>query len=205
MAIIEYLEFNLDYNTEELVELDIKDTKRAGKEDIIYFVLFDIKQVKEIHYRKVISENDKLTVRDYIAPNFYDRYMVIGQKAAQRRAIDKSLKTQIRWGSKDIEIFTKVKGSNEPLRKVKLTTFMELPDIDMKAQWKIREELKPRRKLDFSRKKSGHPSTGKDKQGVVRQLSSSSRTDKPNKLRADSSSSGEMDDSDGQEEGQRME
>ena len=204
-AIKEYLEYNLDYNTEELAELNIMDTKRSGKEDVIYFALDDVNQVKEVHYRRAAAANDDLIVRDYIAPQYYERYMALGRRAAQLRAEDKTLKTQLRWGSRDIEIFTKTKGAEDMLKKVDIKTFMgdkSLPDFDMKIKWKVRDDFRERRQLDFSKRRSPPPSVRSQEekeagtQGLIRQHSDSSRSDKAKKIRADSSSGSEgMEDS----------
>ena len=105
----------------------------------------DINQVKEVHYRKAAAANDDLIVCDYIAPQFYEHYMALGRKAAQMRANDKTLKTQLRWGTCDIDIFTKTKGYQDMLKKVDINTFMGdylLPDFDMKIKWKVKDDFR---------------------------------------------------------------
>ena len=200
MAIHEYLEFNLDFNSEELSKLKIKDTKRASKDDVIYFTVEDLSQIKEIHYRKAMSKNYDLIVREFNPPQYHAWYMAIARRAAHRRAEDKLLKTQIHWGVKDIEIFTKEKGTKDQFRKEDLKAFMgteELPKFDTKLQWKVRKEGKPRRELNFYKSKSALPSTrqgGKvtqtiaqyEKQGLV---STNLRKDGAKKMRAESSES----------------
>ena len=123
MAVKEYLRYNLDFDQEELENLMILDTKQAAKDKIIYCAL-QSQAVKEIHYRKEASEDDRLVTRNYVLPQYFARYMAIAKKASQRRAGDKFLKTQICWGEKDVEIFTKLKGSQEPLKKTDLKEFM---------------------------------------------------------------------------------
>ena len=114
LAIKEYLSFHLDYNAEELNELKIKDTKLSANEDLIYFALENKNHIREIYFRRAACSNDDLTIREYIPPQYYQRWMAIGKKAAEMRAGDSSIKTQMRWGDKDIEIYTKTKGSQEP-------------------------------------------------------------------------------------------
>ena len=86
---------------EELENLVIRDTKRSEKENIIYCALGKPEDVREIHYRRAISENKNLITRDYIPPQLYQRYMSLAKKASEKCAEDKTLKTQIRWGTRD--------------------------------------------------------------------------------------------------------
>ena len=101
--------------------LEIIETKRAQKDKIVYAVMGKIEDVKEIHFRRAKSENDRIITKDCIPPQLYDRYIAIANKATERRKLDSKLKTQLRWGVKDIEIFVKEKGTEEPLKKVDST------------------------------------------------------------------------------------
>ena len=129
---------------------------------------------KEIHFRKAISQNDKLIIRDYIPPNFYARFRAIADRAAEVRAEKSDIKTQIRWGNADLEIFTKAKGEKEQFRRQNLREFMgeaDLPKFDMDVKWENRE-TKFRRKLEFNEKTTGLPSMGnQSRQSLVRQRS----------------------------------
>ena len=210
LAIKDFLENFLDYNQEELETLDIRDTKRSPKDDIVYFALQDASQVKEIHYRLAQAENKELISRDYIPPQYYERYIAIGKRAANLRAQNRNLKTQIRWGSKDLEIFTKLKNQLDHNQKPAHTTFNKenlkdfmgpenLPEFDDKKQWIVRREPKPRRKLNFLRKKHDNPahrnsqSETQDRQGITRQHSVESRGEATKKPRDDKSSTEEED------------
>ena len=167
-SVREYLGFFLDFNQNELDKLEFLDVKRTGKDDLIYAVFKDTGTPREIHYRKAISGNDKLIIRDYIPPNFYARFSAIAKKAAEVRQRDKRTKTQIRWGEDDLEIFTKVRlddhaGKQEPFKRQNLKDFMEdaeLPKFDLEIKWE-RNEQKVRRKLDFVNRGAGLPSLGK--------------------------------------------
>ena len=70
-AVQEYLNFFLDFNEEELDEMEIIETKRSKKDKIVYCVLGKIEEVKEIHYRRAASENMDLITRDFIPPAFW--------------------------------------------------------------------------------------------------------------------------------------
>ena len=148
--------------------MEILETKQcASRNDVIYFVLKDQDHIKEIHYRSAVSCNDDLIIRDYMPPQYHARYVAIGKKAAERRAADKTLNTQIRWGEKDIKIFVKIRSDNntdgekEHFRKTSLQEFMQdtpLPDFDMELEWKVRKEEKVRKKLVFGGKEVMIPS-----------------------------------------------
>ena len=183
-------------------QIDIKDTKRSPKDDVIYFALEEAEQIKEIHYRKAASGNNDLIIRDYVPPQLYARYMAIRTKANELRAADPTLKTQMRWGPRDIEIYLKTKGSKEQYKKEELNTFMgdsPLPEYDLRVQW--RANGGQRKQLDFARKKSAPPSTRNDqsdeiqeRHGVRRQLSEGSAKGTTKKQRAESVETDEEED-----------
>ena len=79
--------------------------------------LDDLDMVKELHIRKAESMNDDITVINYIPPQIYNRYMRLNKICAERRYVDKNLKTQIRFGKQDLEILTKERGSRELFKK----------------------------------------------------------------------------------------
>ena len=169
-AVTEYLRYFLDFNDEEIAELEILDVRRTGKDDVTYVVFKDTETIREIYYRKAISENRDLVVRDYIPPNYYARYAAVAKQAAEKRAKDKTLKTQLRWGEDDIEIFIKHRDNEEQFKKTNLKEFMEkeeLPEFDMDIKWERRDMKHRRRKLDFG--KSGRPSTRKEEEQTQKQ------------------------------------
>ena len=87
----EYLMFNLDFDEDELGDMEIVDVKRA-KDEVLYIALRNQEHIKEIHYRRAASENQDLLIRDYIPPPFYNRYMEVVKKASDRRAVDGNMK-----------------------------------------------------------------------------------------------------------------
>ena len=220
-AIKEYLSCYLQFDREEIEDLNILETKQCNsREDILYFVAEDKDTMKEIHFRRAVSGQDDLVVRDYIPPQYHARYMAVSRRAADKRGDDNLLKTQIRWGKRDIEVFTKTKGTNEQFKRTNLKEFMGpvfLPDFDMDVEWKVNKGDKPRRKLVKEgiktvppslrgrqapgKEKPAEPSTQKelsvqpvnDKAVLVRQLSNTSRgttAKKPRQVETSSESSG---------------
>ena len=161
----------------------------------------------EIHFRKAASRDDDIVMRDYIPPQLHARYMAIAGKASECRASDKKLKTQLRWGEKDIKILSKKKVSDEPLRKIDLNEFMkdtELPDYDSNVKWKARPENKYKRNLVFRNKESVRPSMRKNLEqqqkegpaGLIRQHSNTSETRSSKKQKKDGTSQSSPDSSD---------
>ena len=123
LAIKEFLAYNLAFDDRELEELEIIETREANKEKIIYMAVKDIRHVKELYFRKADSKNDSIIIRNYIPPQFHDRFKALNQLCSARRLEDKTLKTQIRFGTKDLELWTKTKGSEEQFRKVDIGEF----------------------------------------------------------------------------------
>ena len=153
-AVSEFLNYRLGFSEEDLKDA-IKETKQAGTEDVIYMATEDEDLIKEIYFRKADSRNDKIIVRNYIPPQLHARFMSLNNICKDKRAKNVDLKTQIRFGKKDLEIFTKEKGKNEPFKKVSLAEFTEeedLPLFDHAITWKRYKDRKTRR-IDYSRMK----------------------------------------------------
>ena len=144
-----------------------------------------------MYYRKAASQNQDLTIRDYIPPQYHARYMALSAQAAVARSENKNMKTQIRWGDHDVEMFVKTKGNGEQYRKVKLKEFMgsiKLPEFDMSIRWKKTDNKKPRKQLVFGEGRPGLPSLRNirmSKSGLSRQLSNASSYTNHKKSRVD--------------------
>ena len=167
--VIELLKHHIDFNDSEIAELDIKETQE-GKDDYIYFAASGQEMLKEIFICKAESRNDDLLIRNYVPPQLYRRYMAINRVCKDKRAEHGDLKTQIRFGTKDIEIFTKWRGSGEGFKKTSLLEFMgdeETPEFDDTVKWRKRVDRPTRRVPNYNRREtatkentgnnSGHP------------------------------------------------
>ena len=150
-AVEDFLRFHLEFNREELDELDIRETS-VGKDDCIYFAVGNADMLKEIHFRKSDSRNDDIFIRNFVPPQFHARYMYISKTCGEKRKMNQDLKTQMRFGHNDIEVFVKTKGSNEPFKKVELIDFLdtsELPKFDHTLSWKVKDESTRRRTIQY--------------------------------------------------------
>ena len=139
----------------------------------------DQDQIKEIYMRKAELRNDEITVRTYIPPNYYNRFTYLNQICKEAGGKDNTLKTQLRFGQKDIEIFVKYKGENAPFRMVKIEDFTDpklVPKFDHSIKWKIFEDKPPRRKLVRSPENpaKGNPTERLKTNSMRRQHSTSS-------------------------------
>ena len=149
LIVKELLARELEYNEEELEELDIRETRLVTKGDgIIYMAMGDQDQIKEIYKRKAELKNDDLTVRSYIPPNYFDRFTHLNRVCKEKREEDSQIKTQIRFGKKDIEIFVKYKNEGAPFKQIKLEEFTDMskvPGFDHSISWKRYTDKPPRR------------------------------------------------------------
>ena len=168
------LSHHLDYNSEELESLDIRETIE-GKDNIVYFAAGGMEMLREIHIRKAESRNDCLLIRNFIPPQLYRRYMYISGVCKDRRQEDPELKTQMRFGLKEIEVYTKYRGTGEGFKKVKLDEFLEtesLPEFEHDIKWKRKTDREERRKPTYrTTSTDGNPTSRNREQSMVRQRS----------------------------------
>ena len=173
-AVENFLAYYLDFDKEDLENLDIKETK-IGKDDVVYLAAGNEDMIREIRFRKADSKNDDIFLRNFIPPHFHARYMHISKVCSEERMKDNNLKTQMRFGHQDVEVFVKTKGKDEAFRKIELRDFLELKDVpqfDNSVTWKPQNSQPTRRKLEYGRRKNyssqtkpkiqDEPTTGKD-------------------------------------------
>ena len=151
LAVRDYLRDYLQFNEEELEEVEIKDTKISSKGDETVYVVFgSIETIRDIHWRVAEVRNKEIVVRNFIPPQFWSRYMYLNKACSEYRGLYPKIKTQLRFGSRDVEIMMKEKGSKDPYKKVtysEVTDPSGVPGFDHSIKWTQRQERKPRRKL----------------------------------------------------------
>ena len=150
-AIKEHLAINYKYNQEELDNICIAETKRSSKGDnIIYLAMTSKSDIRDIYARKAECRADSTTVKNFIPPQFYEKFMALNKLCAGRRAEDPLLKTQIRFTEADLEVLVKVKGGEAPYKAVNLKDFAaggHIPSFDASIKWKWQEDRLPRRRV----------------------------------------------------------
>ena len=154
----QYLKTTYKYNDNELNKINIMETKITIKKDIfIYIALDDLEDIKDIYRRKAEIRRDDTTLRSYVPPQFYERFVALNRICKDKRDLDNEIKTQIRFGKRDLEILTKTKGTDEPFVKVDLDDFTKgqsIPEFDNKISWKHKKDRIPRRRVTSSRSNS---------------------------------------------------
>ena len=209
-ALKDYLKQHLGYIDSELDTLSVVETKFAARgEKILYIALSKQEEIRELHIRRAESRNDRLTVRNYIPPSFYERFMSINRLCADARAQDPNLKTQLRFGRQDVELFTKYKGGELGYRLVKLEEFLDTTKIapfDHKVKWRRVTDQPPRRKVQYNtirdsdRDPLSNDSPLKQTSDRLTRANSNSTSNVPKKQKIRAESSGEdevdMDDED---------
>ena len=107
-------------------------------------------EIKELYYRKAETRNENITVRNYIPQNFHARFMFLSSVCAEKRVENPLLKTQLRFGRKDVEVYCKIKGEEEGFRKIELSDFTDeekIPTFNHSIKWKRYDDKPPRRRL----------------------------------------------------------
>ena len=148
------------------------------------------------------------TIDDDIKELRANRFVHLNRVCREERERQPSLKTQLRFGKRDLELFVKYKGDKAPYKLVKLEDFtdpLSIPAFDHTIRWKYHEDKPPRRRLNEAPEHSGTtkppgpPTTGKDEQRtspMIRQHSESNNDPTNKKSKLYSASSGEdMDES----------
>ena len=86
LAVEDLLSKYIEYDKEELEELTIVETRLAANgEKVIYIALHDHEQIKEIYVQKVEMKDDVVTVRNYMPPNYYNRFTYVNAICREER------------------------------------------------------------------------------------------------------------------------
>ena len=121
--------------------------------------------MRDIYARKAECRSDETVVKCYIPPQFYARFSALNMLCKEKREKDRTLKTQLRFGERDLEVLTKEKGGEEPFRVVNMKEFTkgrEIPDFDHTIRWKVQPDRPPRRRV-MSSSGEEEMETGRDR------------------------------------------
>ena len=162
-AVKEYLRYNLNYSWDELNALVISETRMPTRGDAIINIAFgNESDIRELYSRKAESRNDNLIIRNYVPPNFHERFMFLNKICAEKRMDNPQLKTQLRFGKKDVEVYTKLRGDDQGFKKVHLEDFTEtklIPKFDAKIKWRRYKDKIPRIPNNHWEDRGERPST----------------------------------------------
>ena len=150
-AVFNYLRNYLQYNEEELREVKIHYTRVSPKGDMtIYAVFSKIDTIKEIHMRAAEIRNPAIMLRNYVPPQYWARYMHLSRECTNYRYDYPQMKTQLRFGDRDVEIMLKRKGSDEIYKKVPYETITDprnIPEFEFNMKFNNQRDRPQRRKL----------------------------------------------------------
>ena len=93
-AIKAHLARHYRYNQQELDELEILETKRNVKDDIIYLAVANEDDIRNIYFRKAECRSDDTIVKNFIPPQYWERFAALNRLCAKRREEDDKLKTR---------------------------------------------------------------------------------------------------------------
>ena len=148
LAVKEYLRYNLNYSWDVLNKLSIAETRMSTRSEAIINIAFENEgEIRELYARKAESRNENLVVRNYVPPNFHERFMFLNKICAEKRKENPLLKTQIRFGKRDMEVYTKIKGEEQGFKKVHLEDFTDtklIPKFDLRIKWRRYKDKLPR-------------------------------------------------------------
>ena len=82
-------------------------------EELIYVTFRDYTNIKDIHRRTAEVGNESIKVRNYIPPQFWDRYYFLSQYCSKMKEEDDNMKNYIRFNDTDLEVLVKDKSKDE--------------------------------------------------------------------------------------------
>ena len=171
-AVKEYLSFYLQFDEEDLDNVTILDTQASTKGDKIVYTAFEnIETIKEIHWRAAAVKNDKIMIRNYIPPQFWNQYSFLSKACTDYRTRFPKVKTQMRFSSKDIEILMKERGTAEPYKQVAyrvVTNPEDIPEFDFSVKWHQKTDRPPRKTIRTFQIEDCPPSLREKEKSLVR-------------------------------------
>ena len=149
MAVDKFLSEYLQLNEDEQKKFVIVETSIAkSDEDLMYVTFQDFDSVRDIKSRIAEIRNDEIKSRNFIPPQFWERYRFLGKYCADERTKDLNLKTLIRFSDTDIEVLFKDKKKDEhyyniPLKEIE-NEIGKIPKFDHSVPWVRRQDRPPK-------------------------------------------------------------
>ena len=162
MAAQEFLNVHLRFDKKEIAEMVITDTQVSAKgENIVYVVMSDERHIKDIRSRMAQCRDPDLQLQDFIPPQLSKRYIALSKFAQDLRGKDNGMKTQIRYGQVDVELWTKRKCQDKRYDTINMEEIEmneRLPKFDHTIRWTRKQERPPRRQVSPTRMRPEVPS-----------------------------------------------
>ena len=151
MAVNKFLVEYLQITEEEMLDFEIIDSLLAKNEnDLMYVTFKEHSSIKDIHRRAAEIRNDDIKVRNYIPPQFWDRYFHLSRHCTKMRDEDKDIKNYIRFNDNDLEVLVKNRRIDDHYSILPLTVIEEqgpIPKFNHNLVWKKRNDRTPRSAL----------------------------------------------------------
>ena len=152
LAAREYLSEYLQYTEDEIKEIDIVETMTSSKEDDLLYITFaDHDAIRDIHRRVAAVRNKDIVIRNFIPPQFWDRYVHLSDFCRELRSNNNNTKTLIRFNDNDLEVVTKDKKTDDNYQILPLNDIEKqgkIPKFNHSLVWKKRVDKPPRSKVE---------------------------------------------------------
>ena len=99
-------------------------------------------QYYTVQYNTV--QNKEIYAYNYIPLQYLPCYCALNKLCAEMCEKDKDVKTQLRFGTTDIDVLTKIMGTKDPFKIVKISEdkIKEIPEFDFSIKWSRRKTTK---------------------------------------------------------------
>ena len=120
------------------------------EEDLIYVTFRDYSSIRDIHRRAAELQNDEVMVRNFIPPQYWDRYLHLSRYCSKLKQEDKDVKFQIRFSEVDLEVLIKNRRRDEnyyilPLKDIAKEG--DIPKFNHNITWTKRNDRPQREPL----------------------------------------------------------
>ena len=138
-AVREFLLDELKLDDEELDRLGDYEVSRKDVDDNDkVYLKFDNEEATNYIIRKAaMVRNDNVTVFPFIPPQLYARFADLSKYTFYARHADKTLKTKISLGRRDLVLKTKIKDKTDWVTQEDLHVFGVLSDWDSNVMWPV--------------------------------------------------------------------
>ena len=149
MAIDEFFSEYLQLDEEARQNFTILETSIAKSDDeLIYITMQDFESIREIKSRVAEVQNDEIKMRNFIPPQFWNRYKFLSNFCADKRSANDNLKTMIRFNDNDIEVLFKYRNEENQYNTISLKEIEEeggtIPKFDHSVNWVRRQDRPPK-------------------------------------------------------------
>ena len=140
-AVKEFLLDELKLDDEEIDRLGEYEVHRKDSEDNdkVYIKFQNEEASNYITRKAAMVKNENVNIFPFIPPQMYQRFADLSRFTYYARHADKSLKTKITLGKRDLVLKTKIKDKTDWIVQDDLHVFGVLSEVDMNVLWPVME------------------------------------------------------------------